>query len=181
MEQSEYLDNYERILEDGLVKVATGNGLLDGEMLRCPDVDARWENDFIQPYVADAVGNINSYPDAAVAWAAFLGMAVAHHWDRTWDKNSKAAYESYYGPRGWDDMDEHILQKVLYLKPEVAAKVSDTLLSCASATLDLIRHEGIETQTGLGFYILARSYTVMYRLGASIELRRMGYRKVALR
>lgn len=179
MEQEEYLDRYERILTDGLVKICTGGGYLQGEMLSCPDLDGWWD-ERIKDYIADAVENFNDYPLAAIGWAAFLGMALAHSWDKGWQGVSALPYTSFYGSRGFDDMDEHILKDELHLKPEYASRMSDTLLSCSQAALALMEHEGIETQTSLGFYALARTYTVMYRLGASIELRRLGYRKVLL-
>lgn len=177
----EMLDRYEKTLEQGLVKICTGAGLLDGEILRTPDLDERWDF-FIKEYVADAVDNFNDYPEAAIAWAGFLGMAVAYHWDEDWMHHKTDAYRSYYGSRGWDDMDEHILRDIMGLSldsPE-AKKISDTLQSCALATLGLIRHEGVEAQTAQGFYVLSRSYTVLYRIGASIAIKRLGYKKVRI-
>lgn len=181
MENSEYLDKYEGILSEGLQKLCTGAGMLDGEILRNDDIDLKWD-EFIKDYIADAVENINAYPEAAIAWAAFLGMGVAHNWDEHWTHHRHDAYKDFYGKRNWDDMDEHILHGVLGLDLEgpEAKKVSDTFQNCALAALGLIRHEGIETQTALGFYVLARTYTVMYRVGAAVELHRMGYKKAAL-
>ena len=46
--------------------------------------------------------------------------------------------------------------------------------------LGLLQHEGVETQTARGFYLLARTYTVLYRIGAGIELHRLGYKKVLI-
>ena len=176
---TEYLDRFEKILEDGLLKICQGAGLLDDEVLRTPDIDGKWDA-YIKDYTADAVENFNSYPEAALSWAAFLGMGVAHDWDADWEAHKDDPYKSYYGSRGWDNMDEHILQDVLGLKPDSpeSKKISDTLLSCALATLGLIRHESIEPQTDLGFYVLVRAYTVMFRIGAAIEIRRLGYKKV---
>lgn len=182
MEQQEYLDRYEKILSDGLVKVCTGSELLNGELLSCPDVEEWWDA-YVKDYIEDAVENFNEYPMAAIGWAAFLGMAVAHRWDGDWpssDARSKVTYKGFYGGRGFDDMDEHILWDVLKLKKDFGRKVSDTILSCAQAALGLIEHEGVETQTSLGFYVLARTYSVMFRLGVAIELRRQGYHKVLL-
>lgn len=182
MEQQEYLDRYEKILADGLVKLCTGAGLLSGEMLSCPDAEQWWDV-WVKDYIGDAVENFNEYPMAAIAWASFLGMGVAWKWDNAWPSGNapaKLSYRSFYGKRGFDDMDEHILWDVLHLTKEQGKKVSDTLLSCAQAALGLIQHEGIETQTSLGFYVLARTHTVMFRLGVSLELKRQGYRKVLL-
>ncbi len=182
MVDSAYLDNWEHLLEEGLLKLCNGAGLLDGEVIGSPDLEAVW-NSYIKDYTADAVENFNSYPEAALSWAAFLGLGVAHSWDTDWGIYKDAPYTAYYGSRGWDDMDEHILRDLLHLSLDShdAKKISDTLLSCALAALGLIRHEGIETQTELGFYILTRSYTVLFRIGAAIELKRLGYKKVRVR
>ena len=179
MEQKEYLDRYEEILESGLVKICTGAGLLQGEMLSCPDT-AEWWDASIKDYVADAVANFNEFPLAAVGWAAFVGMGIAWSWDNFWPDPSagRIPYSSFYGKRGFDDMDEHILSDVLGLNEDLSSKISDTILSCSQAALGLIEHEDIDTQTSLGFYVLARTYSVMFRLGVSMELFRQGYRKV---
>ena len=175
------LDRFEQLLEDGLVKVCSGAGLLPADLVRNPDIDGAWDR-YIKDYIADAVVNFNEYPEAALAWAAFLGLGVAWGWDADWKRYRDVPYRSWYGARGWDDMDEHILRDVLGLPldgPE-AKKISDTLLSCALAVLGLLQHEGVETQTARGFYLLARSYTVLYRIGAAIELHRLGYKKVLI-
>ena len=171
------LDRYEAVLEDGLVKICKGAGLLREQFMRSEDIDGKWEQ-YAQDYVADAVLNFNEYPEAAIAWAGFLGMAVAHNWDVDWEAHKDDPYKSYYGSRGWDDMDEHILWEVLALPEAIGKKLSDTLDSCALAALGLIRHEGIESQTELGFYVLVRTYSVLYRIGAAIELQRLGYQRV---
>lgn len=173
-----FLDGFERILQDGLVKICDGAGLTAGEILESPDITDKWDV-YMKDYVGDAVENFNQYPEAALGWAAFLGMGVAAMWDRDWEKGSAMGYKDYYGSRGWDDMDEHILHDLMYLNLEKdeARKISNCMLSCATATLELIRHEGIEPQTERGFYVLVRAYSVFYRLGATIELKRLGYKK----
>lgn len=181
MTDTEYLDRYEKTLRDGLVKLCRGEGLLsEGKLQNSPDVNEVWDNSYLKDYVADAVVNFNEYPDAALAWAGFMGMAVAHNWDSDWAAHKADPYSSYYGGRGFDDMDEHILGEVLHLNAEHSEKVSRVLNECAAATLGLIRHEGIEPQTSLGFYILVRSYSVIYEIGAAIEFKRLGYSMVKL-
>lgn len=177
MDREQFLDGFEKTLEAGLVKVCQGAGVLKADIVSNPDFDEVWDA-YIKDYIADAVDNFNEYPEAAIAWAAFLGMGVANNWDADWAAHSKDAYTSYYGPHGWDDLDEHVLYEMLHLKKDYAAKLSDTMDSCALATLGLIRHEAIETQTANGFFVLSRVYSVMFRLGVSIELERLGYKKV---
>ena len=170
------LDNYEKTLQAGLIKVCQSAGMLGDDLLSSPDIDTKWDG-FIREYIEDAVREFNEYPEAAVAWPGFIGMAVAHRWDEDWERYKDMTYKDLYGPRGWDDMDEGILHYVLGLDlaSEEATHLARTMHSCALAALGLIRHEGVEAQTAQGFYILARTYTVFFRIGAAVELYRQKY------
>ena len=66
-------DEFEKTLQDGLVKVCQGAGFLREGLLESEDLENKW-NDYIKDYIADAVANFNDYPEAALAWAGFLGM-----------------------------------------------------------------------------------------------------------
>jgi hypothetical protein len=50
------------------------------------------------------------------------------------------------------------------------------LLCCAQKAVNFIRHEQIEFQTAKAFHIFARTVKVMFRTGAAIQLRRLGYK-----
>ena len=81
-------------------------------------------------------------------------------------------------------MDEFIAQNILGLKldsPE-AKQLVNILLVCAQKATTFIQHEHIERQTVKAFHIFARTVKVMYRIGAALQLRRLGYKfhKVAL-
>lgn len=169
------LDRFEQVLEDGLVKLCKSAGMLD-DLISSPDIDEKWE-EFIKDYVADAVENINEYPNAAIGFAAFLGMGVAYHWDRDWQAHKDDHYNEYYGTKGFDNMDDHILQEVMQRPLFDAEHISNMVYSCVQATLALLRHEKVELQTEYGFYALARCYSVMFRMGEALELRRLGYKK----
>lgn len=172
----EELEQFEKTLEDGLVKMCKGAGLLS-EMLISQDIEDVWER-YLKEYVEDAVKNINDYPQAAIGFAAFLGMAVAHNWDKDWNKYKDRKYSYYYGTDGFDNMDDHILQDVLGLDEKTVSRYSKSMFNCASAAIDYMDRSAIERQTSFGFYALVRCYCVLFRLGASIELHRLGYRKV---
>jgi len=107
-------------------------------------------------------------------------MGVAFNWDKDWSKYKDRAYSYYYGVHGFDDMDDHILQDVLKLDSQQAERISSSIKNCSIAALELMRHEQIETDTAFGFYALTRCYCVMFRLGAAIQLKALGYRKVPL-
>lgn len=172
----EQLDKFQEILENGLIKVC-GMSDIPIEMMSSPDIDGKWDSTLLKGYTADAVNNINDYPQAALGFAAYLGMAVANQWDREWEKAKDKPYRSYYGSRGFDNMDDHIVEDVLKLDTLIAAKVKRAVLNCTQATQDLLRHEAIETQSEFGFYTLVRCYTAMFRIGVSLELYRLGYKK----
>ena len=75
-------------------------------------------------------------------------------------------------------MDEHIVTDILGmpLDSTEAKQLMNILLCCAQKAVTFIRHEQIEHQTVKAFHIFARTVKVMFRTGASIELKRLGYR-----
>ncbi|MBQ8225320.1 MAG: hypothetical protein IJZ86_08235 [Bacteroides sp.] len=173
----EYLSDFETRLQDELLRLCTSANLLNGQLLASEDIDNRW-HDLAPEYMADAVPQIRDYPTVSVAWAAYLGLAVAKGWDTDWERCSQANFQSYYGEQGFDDMDEHIVRDLLGLPLDgyEARALEDVIRRCAEASVTRIRHEHIEPQSPMAFHIFARACKVMYRLGAAIELKRLGYK-----
>ena len=68
MDNTEFLDNYEKTLERGLLRVCSSAELLSDELLESPDIDEMWDT-YAKDYIADAVENFNDYSEAAIAWA----------------------------------------------------------------------------------------------------------------
>ncbi|MBR1468056.1 MAG: hypothetical protein IJ606_05450 [Bacteroidaceae bacterium] len=173
----EYLDQYEEKLRQHLLKISTTRGELQGKLLESEDISQYWHD--IEPaYVADAVRQIADYPTVSVAWASYLGMAVATLWDKDWTSARYKPYESYYGSKGFDDMDDHIMQEILCLPlsaPE-AIKTTSLIQTLAQETISFIRHEQIEPQSPMAFYAFSRSCRAMYSIGAAIQLYRIGYK-----
>ena len=172
-----YLDRFERKLEEDLLRLCTSYKQLDGTLLAAEDIDNHWS--VLAPeYLADAVEQVRDYPVVSVAWAAYLGMAVAWGWDADWATVAKAPYRLYYGEQGFDDMDEHIVKDFLglALDSEEARVLEESIRRCAQNTVSLIRHEQIEPQSPMAYHVFARACRVMYRIGAALELKRMGYK-----
>ena len=169
-------DAFEVKLRQELIKLCTEFEMMNGKLLHSDDIDAKWD-EFGRDYMIDAVHEFNSYPEVALAWAGFLGMGVARQWDEDWRKHASDTYTSYYGRRGFDDMDDHILLNVLgyALDSDQAKAISSMLSRCAALVLTLIRHEGFESQSVEAYYVLIRCVKVMYQIGASVELYRLGY------
>ncbi len=178
MEESiQYYDTYEENLQREVLKMCTNLGMLDGELLASEDIDGKWK-EWAPEYIAEALPEVNSYPEFAIACAGYAGMAVAQWWDQDWGRHHGAAYESLHGPRGFDDMDEYIVQNILGMPLDSvdAKQIMNILLCCAQKATTFIRHEQIEHQTVKAFHIFARTVKVMFRTGASIQLKRLGYK-----
>ena len=173
----EYLQHFEQKVEEELLKLCTSYEMLDGTLLGSEDIDNLWTA-LAPEYVADAVPNIQDYPVVSLAWAMYLGMGVAYGWDADWEKYGQAPYKSYYGEQGFDDMDEHIVRDILRipLESRTAKELEDMARRCGQTALTLIRNERIEPSTPTAFHVYARAIKVMYRLGAAMQLRRMGYK-----
>ncbi len=172
-----YLDEFEAKLTDELLRLCSQYKMLEGVLLATDDIDEYWQR--IAPeYMADAVPQIADYPTVSVAWAAYLGLGVAFGWDVDWATFSAVAYQFYYGEQGFDDMDEHIVRDLLCLSLDSteARQLEEMIRRCGEAAVARIRHEQIEPQSLLAFHIFARACRVMFRIGAALELKRLGYR-----
>lgn len=172
-----YLENFESRITDELLRLCKQYGVLDGTLLATDDISNRWD-ELAPEYMADAVPNIADYPTVAIAWAGYLGMAVAYHWDEDWAAYSKAEYKSYYGAQGFDDMDEHIVRDIIgfHLESREAKAIEDMMRRLGETAVTLIRRERIEPQSPMAFHVYARVVKVMFRIGAAMELKRLGYK-----
>ena len=182
-ENIQYYETYEENLQREILRMCTSLGILDGELLSSEDIDQKWK-EWAPEYIAEALPEVNTYPEFAIACAGYAGMAVAQWWDQDWGGHHSAKYESLHGPRGFDDMDEFIVQNILGLTLDSvdAKQIMNILLCCAQKASTFIQHEHIEHQTVKAFHIFARTVKVMFRTGAALQLKRLGYKfhKVAL-
>lgn len=84
--QMEMEINFEGRLQLELLKVCQGAGALGPLLPEVEEITGKWD-DYAEQYMADAVGQIDDYPNAAIGWAAFIGMAVAQWWGTDWQVN----------------------------------------------------------------------------------------------
>lgn len=177
MKDKEYLDRFEDKLQNELLRLCTSYKMLNGVLLTTEDITDKWD-EFAPEYLADAVEQVNEYPTVSVAWAAYLGMGVAYSWDIDWDTFKAAKYQSFYGQQGFDDMDEYIVKDILCisLESDEAKQIETMIRACAKASIAHIRNEQIEPQSQLAYHIFARTVKVMFKIGASIELKLLGYK-----
>lgn len=175
--QKDYLGQFEQRVMDEMLRICTSANMLNGTLLASDDIDDQWQK-MAPEYMADAVPQVKDYPTVSVAWACYLGMGVAWGWDTDWTLCKEDPYQSYYGEAGFDDMDEHIVRDMLGLSLDgyEAKEIEKVVRRCGEAMVTLIRREGIEPQSAMAFHVFARACRVMYRIGAAIELKRLGYK-----
>ncbi|MCQ2069319.1 MAG: hypothetical protein MJY68_09575 [Bacteroidaceae bacterium] len=176
MEDLLYYNMFQDRLERELLKICTDAGMLEGILLRSDDIDLKWK-ELAPEYIADGVKEIAAYPTVSVAWAGYIGMAVACWWNRDWNKLKDQPYSVLLGLNGFDDMDDHILKDILGLLPDgkQAQQITSLMQTCAQTAVTFIRQEKIEPQSPRAFYVYARAVQVMFSIGAAIELHRLGY------
>lgn len=181
MEQQEkqYLQNFELKLTGNLMAIARDMRFGGGQLYQSDDLEQVW--DTMAPYyMADAVPNIPQYPAVAIAWAGYIGMAMARLWDKDWAAVADAPnpYALLAEPRGFDEMDEYIVEQILgyRLESDTAGSIENLMRSLAQSALDAIRHEQIEPQSQMAFHVYARAVRAVYRVGASCQLYRLGYK-----
>ncbi len=175
-------DTFKDRLLTHLLSVCSGAGYLDGVLLATPDIDAAWER-LAPDYLGDAVREFNGYPEYTLACAGFLGMAVAHLWDTDLPRFRNCTFADFLGPRGFDDMDDFITGTLLQAPaapaggplPGVAA-----MQTCAGEAYHFLMRENAEPGTAGAYRQFLATAEAMFRLGAAIELRRLGYKLVAV-
>ena len=177
MEQQEYLDDYEERVVKHLLRMLTSMELLDGRLPETPDITDKWDS-MAETYVADAVREFNDYPAVSLGWSMYLGMAVARYWDVDWELYSKVSdiYVHLRDKRGFDYMDEVVRGEILGLSEADYERMEKIVQDCAYQVLGIMRHESVEPQSPLAFYVFVRSLRALYRVGAALELSSLGYK-----
>jgi hypothetical protein len=179
MENIEYFDKYEERLTELLVQQCTALGMMNGQLLAAEELEDKWK-EMAPEYMVDAVPQIQEYPTVSVAWAGYIGLGIATLWDKDWEnyKDNSALYKVFAEPRGFDCMDEYIMEELLGigLESNEYAEIEGAMRSCGKTTVGMIRKENIEPQSPDAFYVFARSVKVLFKVGVSIALKRLGYK-----
>ena len=86
--------------------------------------------------------------------------------------------------RGFDYMDEFVTEELIGIKLnstkkrdiDDAASLTGCIQECADLALTMIRRQGIEPQSTEAFYMYAAVEKLMFEIGVSMQMYRMGYR-----
>lgn len=153
-------------------------GELDLMLPDCPDLSDRWQQ-VAASYMPDGIREFSDAPMVSLGWMMYVGMGIAAVWDADWSAASATdVYQTMHDARGYDYLDEYVREELLHLapaSPEYAA--TERLVGdCAARVLNLLDHSGYEPGTPDAFRAYVACLEVLYTLGYSVQLHRMGYR-----
>ena len=158
-----------------------GRDAVDEHLPQCPDVEAKWPA-VAEAYLPDGIREFADYPVASLGWMMFIGMAIAKFWDQDWEKY--ATVDDLYTPlrdkRGFDNLDEYILDEVLDLHGDAAEAMQELVGDCAERTKRAIFRLDIEPGTVEAFKAYVAGLQCMYQMGMAVQLNAMGYHMTKL-
>ena len=172
----ELVKKFEEKVREDITKFLQKKEALDEHVPECPDVEERW-GEIARAYLPDGAREFKDYPTTSLGWMMLIGMAMAFYWDKDWEKYSaqKNIYEELRDKRGYDNMDEAVVEDLLGYAGEAAEKVTELVAQCAARVYSLLSHEQVEpgTEAALGCYIAALHQ--LYLAGMAMELNALGY------
>ena len=175
------MENFGDKLKVLLLQYLRQEGAVGERFPICQDVEDKWEN-ILNAYMPDGVREYNEYPMVSLGWIMFVGMAMAKYWDVDWEKyaDKNDIYENLREKRGYDEMDEYILEEVLEFDEEKCKKVTDIVADCACITNTFLRNQNIEPGTKAAVEAYFECLHQLYLMGMAMQLNDMGYKMLGL-
>lgn len=174
---------FEKKLIEDLHRYLVSEGKVDKKLPECPDLEEIWKP-IVKAYLPDGVREFAKYPVSSLGWIMFVGMALAKYWDDNWvDYSEKSPEDLYKGLRdakGYDAMDDYILEDILGLKGEELTKTAEIVGECASRTDSMLRRSGIEPGTKEATQAYISALHALYTMGIAMELNALGYHMTAI-
>lgn len=165
----------EKLLAD-LHRYLVGRGEVDERLPECPDVEGKWPA-IAEAYLPDGIREFADYPVASLGWMMFIGMAIARFWDNDWQHYD--AVEDLYAmlrdKRGYDHLDEYILDEVLDLHGDDADARQTLVGDCAERAKRALFALDIEPGTVEAFKGYVACLQCLYQMGMAVQLKAMGY------
>ncbi len=181
MNETENIRQYTSSLESHLLRLAEEEGLLGKQLLETEDLTELFSS-VTKAYLVDAIPDFEKYPLVSLGWIAFVGMAMAALWDSDWERygaiKPETLYQQIRDARGWDELDEYVLEDVLgFGKESDKAKLYTAFLRRASEqSHSLLMREGAEPSSPLAFQLYTHTLYALYRLGIALALSLFGYK-----
>lgn len=180
-DSKELVDKFEEKVRERLTSYLQNKGALDSIVPECPDVEEKWPL-VARAYLPDGAREFQNYPVVSLGWMMLIGMSMAYYWDTDWEKHHVRDnyYQELRDMKGYDNMDEAVVEDLLGYRGESAEKVTALVADCAACVLNLINHEHVEpgTEAALGCYIAALH--ALYSAGMAMELNALGYHMTPL-
>lgn len=154
---------------------------VDERLPECPDVEDKWPA-IAEAYLPDGAREFANYPVASLGWMMFVAMAVAKFWDVDWEKYDKIENLYLYlrDKRGYDNLDEYILDEVLDLHGDAAEQMQNLVGDCAERVKRALFAQEIEPGTADAFRGYVACLQCLYQMGMAVQLRAMGYHMTAV-
>ena len=170
------MEDFATTLLADLHRYLVGRGAVDERLPECPDVEAKWPA-VAEAYLPDGVREFASYPIASLGWMMFIGMAVAKFWDTDWERYDQVEdlYALLREPRGYDNLDEYIMDEVLNVHGDDAESMQTLVGDSAERVKRAIYSQDIEPGTVEAFKAYVGGLQVMYQMGMAVQLKAMGY------
>ena len=181
MNEAEKLQPYTEALEQILLRLGEEEGLLEKQLLETDDLTELFP-ELTQAYLGDAVPDFEQYPLVSLGWIAFVGMAMAALWDSDWEQYGAIPagelYQQIRDARGWDELDEYVLEEAIGLRKESdeAKRYTAFLRRATEQAYSALMHERAEPSTPLAFQLYGRTLYALYRLGIALGLNLLGYK-----
>ncbi|MBR6248918.1 MAG: hypothetical protein IKQ89_07965 [Muribaculaceae bacterium] len=154
---------------------------VDERIPDCTDVEQKWP-EIANAYLPDGIREFQDFPTASLGWMMYIGMAVAKYWDAEWEiySNIDDLYAYMRDKRGYDNLDEYILNDVLLLRGDDIAATEKLVGECSARVYNTLMHQNIEpgTREALEAYVACLSQ--LYLMGSAVQLKRMGYHMVKM-
>lgn len=165
----------EKLLAD-LHRYLVGRGEVDERLPECPDVEGKWPA-IAEAYLPDGIREFADYPVASLGWMMFIGMAIARFWDKDWQYYDAVddLYAMLRDKRGYDHLDEYILDEVLDLHGDDADARQTLVGDCAERAKRALFALDIEPGTVEAFKGYVACLQCLYQMGMAVQLKAMGY------
>lgn len=154
-------------------------GLIDSHFPECIDVEEYWPA-IEKAYMPDGLKEFAEYPVSSIGWPMFIGMAMAKFWDTDWTKYStltgEQIYQSLRDARGYDTMDDYILEDILGLPEKEASEEADRVGKCASIAYHDLMAAHIQPSTAQALEAYRDTIKALYMMGVAMELKSLGYK-----
>ena len=170
------MEGFAATLIEDLHRYLLERGMVDERLPECPDVEDRWPA-IAEAYLPDGAREFADYPVASLGWMMFVAMAVTKFWDVDWEKYGSMPdlYVMLRDKRGYDHLDEYILDEVLDLHGDEAEMTQNLVGDCAERVKRALYKQDFEPGTVDAFKAYVACLQCMYQMGMAVQLKAMGY------